>query len=424
MPPTTARNHDELTSPATLHESLDGLLRFGSAMLRAGHTAFRVMDWMRTLAARVGINALAVQLTFGGITATASRGRDLATLVCEVGTPGVNVWKIDAMEDLARNIESDMEPQELFTELQAIETSPPLYSLAQICTAISASSAAFAFINGGTHLDIVAAAIAGGSGQFLRALLLRRRFNQYMVVVLCAILASSFYCLITAMAEIAGFGGARHAVGFVSSVLFLVPGFPVITGLLDLLQHQLSVAMERLAYGAMIMLVATCGLCVVAALAGLTIGQPPAQHLSEPLMVVLRALASFGGACGFAIIFNSPARTLPVVGLLALLGNEIRLALHDTGLMLAAATFIGTLMVGLLASLARRHLKVPRVALTVPGIIMMVPGLYCYEAIVLFSQGAVVAGLNSAFLVGFIVIAMAGGLATARFMTEREYLRE
>ena len=99
MPPTTARNHDEPSSPATLHESLDGLLRFGSAMLCAGHTAFRVLDWMRTLAARVGIDALAVQLTFGGITATASRYRDLETLVCEVGTPGVNVWKIDAMED-------------------------------------------------------------------------------------------------------------------------------------------------------------------------------------------------------------------------------------------------------------------------------------------------------------------------------------
>ena len=271
---------------------------------------------------------------------------------------------------------------------------------------------------------MVVAAVAGGNGQCLRTLLLRRRFNQYMVSVLSAIVASSLYCLIAALVDHAGFGVARHAAGLISSVLFLVPGFPVIAALLDLLQHQTVVALQRFTYGAMIMLVASFGVCAVTAVVGLSIDQPPAHQLSVPLTLALRALASFGGACGFAILFNSEARVLPIVGMLALVGNELRLALHDANLMMPVATFIGALTVGLIASLVRRHLKVPRIVLTVPGIIMMVPGLYFYETIVLFSQGAILPGLKSLILVGFIIVAMAGGLATARFLTERKYLRE
>ena len=58
------------------------------------------------------------------------------------------------------------------------------------------------------------------------------------VTAVCAVIASGLYCLI--MLAFAGVGLAvpRHAAGFISSALFLVPGFPLVGGLLDLLQHQ------------------------------------------------------------------------------------------------------------------------------------------------------------------------------------------
>jgi uncharacterized membrane protein YjjB (DUF3815 family) len=112
------------------------------------------------------------------------------------------------------------------------------------------------------------------------------------------------------------------------------------------------------------------------------------------------------------------------VGGLALVGNELRLALHDAGMTLELATFVGALTVGLLASLARRRLREPRIALTVPGIIIMVPGIYAFETVVLFEQGAVLAAMQAAVLGGFVVGAMALGLATARFITERGWIVE
>ena len=112
------------------------------------------------------------------------------------------------------------------------------------------------------------------------------------------------------------------------------------------------------------------------------------------------------------------------VGLFALAGNELRLALHDAGVSLAAATFVGAFVVGLLASLTRNRLQRARIVLTVPGIIIMVPGTYAFQTVVLFAQGQMLPALQAASLGGFVVGAMAMGLAAARFASERRWLVE
>jgi len=112
------------------------------------------------------------------------------------------------------------------------------------------------------------------------------------------------------------------------------------------------------------------------------------------------------------------------VGGLALVGNELRLALHDAGMQLALATFIGALAVGLLASAARPWLREPRIALTVAGIIIMVPGTYAFQTVVLLDQGNVLAALEAATLGAFVVGAMALGLAAARLATQRGWIVE
>jgi uncharacterized membrane protein YjjB (DUF3815 family) len=85
---------------------------------------------------------------------------------------------------------------------------------------------------------------------------------------------------------------------------------------------------------------------------------------------------------------------------------------------------LGALAVGLLASLIRPFVHEPRVALTVPGIIVMIPGTYAFQTIVLLNQGDVLEALHAAVLGGFIVGAMALGLALARFIAERRWIVE
>src|SRR5262245_43206811 len=114
------------------------------------------------------------------------------------------------------------------------------------------------------------------------------------------------------------------------------------------------------------------------------------------------------------MVFNCPVRSVLSVGVMAALANELRLGLHDAGMMLAPATFFGALAAGLMASLVHQRLNVPRITLTVPGIIVMVPGVYAFEMIVFFNRGQMLEALQASASCAFVLGAMAMGLAAAR----------
>ena len=424
MPAQPERDRGTAPAPAALDEALDQLLRFGAALLRAGNTAFRVRQYMGMVGRAMRFDALSVQVGLGGIIATGQRDGVQTTLLREVGPPGVNTLRIRALEELAFAATPDLTPRELGAKLTAIESSPPLYSIAQISAAIGMACGAFAFLNGADGIGVLIAALGGGIGQCLRTHLLRRHINQYAVTAVSAIIASGVYWLGSVAAARAGFDFAHNSAGFISSALFLIPGFPLVAALLDLLQHQTAASVTRFVYGMAVLLAAAFGLSVVTRLAGFDLSPAPPLEMGKPLLFALRGVASFAGVCGFAILFNSSTRAVLAAGVLGLAGNELRLALHDAGMMLGPATFLGALAVGFIASLGGRRFKEPRIALTVPGIIIMVPGMFAFQAIVLFNQGNMLEAMQATVQVGFVVCAMAIGLAAARFLTRREWLIE
>jgi uncharacterized membrane protein YjjP (DUF1212 family) len=376
------------------------------------------------MARRLGLDELAVDVAVGSISASARRGEERVTSLREVGTPGVDAWRIAALERLAGGSALPLTATDLSNRLAVIDAAPRLWSSRETGIAIAFGCGAFAFLNGGGALEVVAAGVAGGVGQGLRSALARRRYNAFATAAFCALVASGLYLAISFAAERAQLGIVRHAAGFISSTLFLVPGFPLIAALLDLLQDQPAAALTRLAHGTMLLLASAFGLFVTSAEVGLDAVAAPPVAIGPGALLALRALASFGGACAFAVVFNSPPRTALSVGALAVVGNVLRLALHGAGVGLAPATFVGALAVGLSASLLGGVLPEPRIALTVPGIIMMVPGFDSFTAVVRASRGEVDAALPAAVRVGFVVGAMAMGLATARFVSQREWLKE
>jgi uncharacterized membrane protein YjjP (DUF1212 family) len=411
-----------LTGTSSLADALESVLRFGALMLRAGDAAFRVREAMGLLASSLGVEQFALHITVRGMTATARRDSECVTLASEVGSLGIDAWRLGELERLAHDSRPGLTPEALTARLDAIEAAGGLRSMLIVSVAVGLASGSFGYLNGGGLVAMLAAAVAGACGQALRMLLFRRRLNQYAVTALCGFAAAGLYYLVARGLVQAGLP-SDEGVGIVAAVLFLVPGFPLVAALLDLLQHQTLAGIVRLVYGTVLLLAAAFGLGIVAGLAGYASGTttppPPDSHA---VLLLGRAIASMLGGFGFAILYNSSLRTVLAVGGLALAGNELRLALHDNGFQLASATFLGALAVGLLASLVRSRLREPRIALTVPGIIIMVPGAYAFQAVVLFSRGDVIAGLQPAFLAAFVVGAMALGLATARFVSERKWI--
>jgi uncharacterized membrane protein YjjB (DUF3815 family) len=174
----------------------------------------------------------------------------------------------------------------------------------------------------------------------------------------------------------------------------------------------------------MFVLTAAVGLSVVIAVVGFSIETSPQPMVAKPLTIFWWAIATFCGASGLAILYNGTWQNVLYVGVIALIGNEVRLLLHGSGEPLPLATFLGALAVGLSASLGGRWIKEARVALTVPAVVMMVPGLYAFETLVYFDRGEILKGLSAAVVVGFVVGSIAFGLAAARFISQPEWLRE
>jgi uncharacterized membrane protein YjjP (DUF1212 family) len=414
--PATSQAESTASDPI---DSLEVLTSFGAAMLRAGHTAARTRQWMEILGRKLSFDDLSVGITLDSIVASGCHGARTMTIVREIGPPGVDAARIGALESLAATAEPGVAPKAIARSLAEIGTKPPFYGVTWIGVAVGGACGGFAFLNGCGLPEIIAASLGGGIGQSVRLLLARRRLNQHLVAALCAIIAATTYLLVAAVTARLGFGAANHPGGLISSILFLAPGFPLVAAQLDLVQYQTAAALTRLVYGVMLFLAATFGFSIVIGITGTSIAHQSGIELAYPLELVLRAIASFVGGCAFAMVFNCPGRSVLSVGVLAALANELRLGLHDAGMMLAPATFFGALAVGLMASLIYRHLGVPRITLTVPGIIIMVPGVFAFEMIVFFNRGQMLEALQATASCGFVLGAMAMGLAAARLADGR-----
>jgi uncharacterized membrane protein YjjP (DUF1212 family) len=281
------------TASAGSNDALEILLRFGAAMLGAGGTAAQARRWMDVMAHQMGFDALSVSLTLTSVVASARRGGEQVTMMREVEPPGINASRIGALEQLAQAVMPGMAPEAIAATLAEIEATPPRYSVTSIAAAIGVACGAFAFLNGGGVLEMTGAAVGSGIGQWLRSRLSGRQINQYGVTLLCAVATVGVYSLIVAATSHIDFGFARHTSGSLSSILFLLPGFPLVTALLDMMQYQTLNAITRFAHGAMIILAAAFGFSIVTAVVGFEEAAQQPLELTESLKLLLRGIASF-----------------------------------------------------------------------------------------------------------------------------------
>src|SRR5258708_2972479 len=131
-------------------------------MLRSGDAAFRVHDAVERRGGKLGIDGLALVVTVTGMTATARRGGEQATLVKQVGPLGINAWRLGSLERLADDAPAGLTPPALAATLDAIEAASPQHPIAVVAVAVGLASAAFSFLNGGDLASVLSTFVAGG----------------------------------------------------------------------------------------------------------------------------------------------------------------------------------------------------------------------------------------------------------------------
>jgi len=416
---------DEALEPVELIRKSGAVLRMGKAMLSSGTGSYRVKSAMQQVARAFGLDRHEAHVTLTEITTTSHLGSFFRTEVAEVRAVGVDAHRLGELTNLANSLAPGATVEEVNRELDRIEAIRPLYATLPNAVFAAMACGAFAFLNDGGVIEVVGAFLGAGAGQFLRRYFLHRRFNQFAVTMMSAAAACLVYLgFVTVLDTWVGGAASNHQAGFVSAVLFLVPGFALVTGALDLAKMDFSAGVARTAYALIILISAALSVWAVSWATGMSTDPIVPAAIPLWLEIVLRLVASALGVLGFALMFNSTMRMALGAALIGMVANVLRLQLADAGVAMQAATMVATLVVGLLAAYVAPRLQIPRITVSVPAVVIMVPGAAVYRTVVGLNNGDVQVAVTSGVQAVFVVICIAIGLAAARVLTDRAWAYE
>ena len=404
------------------------VLRLGCLMLAAGAGSYRVKSSMARAASAVGLDRHEATVTMTEIVTSSYVGNRFRTETAEVRRGGVNVARLEALRRIVHDLRAHETVEHLQTKLDEVARMKGLYGAFLNAAASGVACAGFCFLNQGGWVECLAVLVAAFVGQAVRRQMLVRRYQHFFTWLVCGVVASGVYMGIVGLLGAAGLIEGNHQGGVISAILFLIPGFPMVTAMLDLVRQDFSSALSRAAYVLMVMASAGVAVWTVTFLFN---WQVEATDVSVPtgwVLHVLRCLCSFVAAYGFSMLFNAGAKASTLAAVVGALANTGRLILIDEfHVPWQLAVGLAAVIIGVLAQLFVTRASLSRVALSVPAVVIMIPGVPFYRAISALNDRAVDAnvavGQAAANLaeVFFVITAIGVGLAMARILTDHNW---
>ncbi|MDR2748659.1 MAG: threonine/serine exporter family protein [Bifidobacteriaceae bacterium] len=455
-----------------LHETIDELeqksyavMRIGVLALSSGCGGYGVKEFMTDTAAFLGIENQA-HVTLTEINSTCrSKGHSL-TRVHDISTVDVNVDRIYELEKLVDKIKDDKslpvygtkssspliedavlelplirkikksvkkqtreeadESREkldwLNTQLNIIEARKVPYDSPIIGPLSALGCAGISLIIGLDFPAAICAFIGGAFGQILRWYMGRKNINQFASIGASVVLAGAVYILCSNVVDLLYNGTPIAMSGYVASMIFIIPGFPMFTGALDLAKLDFSSGLQRILYAVTVLLVAGFALWVVAGVTGFAPVPPISATSPEALTIAIFALASFFGTIGFAFLFRCPLALSFVCGVLGMFANLIYFFEERyINIPQAAAALFAALIIGVISNYFSVKRHIPRLAFSVAISVIMVPGAALYNMLYYFNIKEINMGIFWFFQVATVLCAIALGLILAHILTDKSW---
>lgn len=417
----------ESTEPAinaSLSEKATLVGRIGLMMLSVGTAAWRVRASMNKLARALDITCNA-DIGLLSIEYTCIGNGETYTNAISLNNTGVNTDKLNELENFADGFAERVgkySVQQFHMILDKFQDMKGNYKAWNLGLASALACCAFTFLLGGGIIEMICAFFGAGVGNFVRKKMLEKQITLFANVAIGVASACCTYVLFIKLAELLLNVSDIHQAGYICSMLFVIPGFPLITGGMDLAKLDLRSGIERVTYALLIILVATLTGWVSALIFNFHPQDFEAYQLDPLLRFAITMITSFCGVYGFSLMFNSTRKMAATAGLIGMIANTLRLELIDmTEIHVGLAAFIGALTAGLLASAIHHWIGYPRITLTVPSIVIMVPGMFMYKGIYYIALNDIATGglwLTKAVL---IVAALPLGLIFARIITDKNF---
>lgn len=219
--------------------------------MSGGYTA-RVRNSMQRVALAYGAEQAETWVSSGSIGIAVKMGGWTRTSVRTTPAIGVNFTELSQLSQLAKSADK-LSLTEFRTRLEIIESQARNYPQWLVLLMLGVSCASFAALFGADTVGIVTAGIGGFLGSFVRTQMLHQRFKPFIYSFFAALVAAS-----VVLAAQSYISHVQQAV--TASILFLVPGVPLLNGTADLLTSNYLNGVVRLTRASVILMGATLGL--------------------------------------------------------------------------------------------------------------------------------------------------------------------
>ncbi len=267
-------------------------------------------------------------------------------------------------------------PTAAMARLERVETDTPRHAPWIAGGLLGAGAAALAGILGADLGAAAVAAISTGSGQWVRQWLRQFHFSLLALPLAAAFLAG----VLGSLAIHAGWT-QTPGLALIVPCLMLVPGPHLINGLLDLIDNYLPMSLARLGLAAGILIASSAGLFIGIEAMGAVLPEMKQSFRNDQLKLLSDMVLAGVVTGGFAIFYNASWKQTGLAMIGGAIGHGLRFLLLSGGVGLEAATFAGSLAVGLVAAWIARQSKCPAATMAFAGAVTMMPGLQLYSAL-------------------------------------------
>ena len=353
-------------------------------LLQYGAESNLVVGVSTRLGYALGATRVECTLTANSIVLTTVFDRYCITTARRNVDRGVNMTVVSSVQRIMLAAEEGrLDRVGVHEALEAVQQRTQVYPPWLVLLLVALSCACFARLSGGDWPVCALTFAASVCGMRVRQWLGGLHFNAMLVFMATAFVTS----LIAGLGLRFQVGNDAH-IAMASAVLMLVPGFPLINSLSDVLKGFMNMGIGRWALATVLTLGSSLG--IVMALAVLGIDNWSSTAVARPALLsaldILWLLANdwfFAAipAVGFALLFNVPPRALKFCAALGALGHGTATLLKLAQVTPVFATFFAAALVGSLGVwLAQRYHRAHPKVFTVAAVIPMFPGIPAYRA--------------------------------------------
>ena len=389
---------------ALLRRKLDLLLRTGQLLVESAADTNRVVRNLNRVAAYLGLpeEKLHIDVSYTMLVVTVSDGLHSFSKFQKCEKHGINMTAISEISKLSwRAIENDYSLDQYEEELERIKKKKRNYVPYVVAIGAGFACGGFCKLFGGDWMAFLFTSICAFAGFRVRARCMEFGINHYMSIAIAALIS-------TCLAYVSSFAGLSETPyhPLLACALFIVPGVPLINFVDDMIDNYIQVGIVRAVNT--VLMVCAMAFGIVIAMRLLTVEDVVIdKKFSELSMVPHDSYLVYAIAAG---------------GIIAVCTRNF--VNFELGYGPVIGSFMGSMVVSLIAVKAVHWFHVPNHVLTIPSVIPMIPGVLMYRALFgLINMhgvvGEVTAVVSNGITASLIILCIALGVAVPNIFARR-----